>query len=91
MKLTVNLKNKGKFTIWDLKGFGADNLNLNFGTDGLVPGEVSSDVYIIFCKTDSDNEIEIASKIKIDDKEGYCSENTLIINDNTLNSIPPST
>ena len=91
MKLTLTLKNKGKFSIYNIKGLGVDDIDPDdFGEDGLAPGAVSSNVEIVFCRVESANEIEIVSKIKIDDKEGYCSENTLIINDNILKNLPPS-
>ena len=101
IKLKLNLTNKGSFTI---KKIAVNVLDYNFpadknkfllnGNDGLKPGEwtnplFSSSVCLNDLTTTKKDEIKLIPSVNATGKEQFCSQNALVLNDDTLNNIIP--
>ena len=82
----ITLKNKGKFTIWDLEGLG-QNINFDDFPEGIKPGQEET-IKFFFCRNNEENNVEIIPVINIEG-EGKCScdESSAVINDVVVDNI----
>lgn len=83
---TFTLKNKGKFIIYNVKGLGPGAGKISLPDGKLAPGE-SKDINFGFLCKESGNEIELIPLIKVEDKEYYCSDSSVTINDEVLSPV----
>lgn len=87
---TITLKNKGKFTIYNIKilGGGAGSVSINKLKPGSDPSTNTAIISTSFCKETGIN-IEIIPQIEVEGEKMYCAESAAVINDDILDSIQP--